>query len=188
MMSAVQFKDIMAGLQSLATVIAIAAGGWWTYIRFVREREAVPRIQFTVAVRVIGQQASSWIVELLALVDNKGKVRHTIREFRFDLRYLNEGDQIAAGGPKIGEQVNVFRKAQEGSWMPPDWGYTFIEPGVNTRYSFISSLPSTATFALLHGRFAYEGSDDFHTADCMIAVIDPTLHRSTAEGAPADAG
>lgn len=41
------------------------------------------------------------MVETVAIVENKGLVRHYINDFSFDLLYLKEGDQL-----KVGDREN----------------------------------------------------------------------------------
>lgn len=57
-----------------------------------------------------------------------------------------------------------------GSWLPSSWESTFIEPGLSTRYSHIASVPASASFLLLHGRFVYGDGSAMHTADRFVAV------------------
>src|SRR5438132_3184136 len=86
-----------AAAESAVTAAAILAGGFWTYRRFIRQQEDFPHIQFAVDVNFVGVQDGSWLLEVVALVENKGKVRHTVKKFDFDLRYLKPGDPVKLG-------------------------------------------------------------------------------------------
>lgn len=146
--------------------MALIVGAFWTYRRFVRTREACPKIEFTVDATFVHKQGGLWVLEALAFIENKGLVRHSIKEFTFDLRYTLSSDTLEAKAPFL---VFIPHKACAGSWLPPDWGETFIEPGLRTRYSCVVSVPEQASMVLIHGKFYY-ANRDWHTADKLIAV------------------
>ena len=167
-MSYQEFEQLASGLSSLATMLAFIVGGLWAYKRFVRTREAWPKIEFSVDIALIKKQGGFWVVEAIACIENKGQVRHSIKEFTFDIRYMLASDPIETRDPFL---VFVPHKASEGSWLPPDWDETFIEPGLRTRYSCVAMIPEDATMAMIHGKFFYENKD-WHTSDKLIAIGD----------------
>jgi hypothetical protein len=168
-MTTESFHHLVGGISDIATVLALVFGGLWTYRLFIRRREDVPHIEFSVDVNFVGVQDDQWLVEILALLDNKGQVRHSISDFTFDLRCVSSDEALRHGGEGINYQLEIPHKLKEGSWMPRGWAYTFIEPGLRTRYSFISTVPVSASFVLVHGRFSYS-KEDFHTADRLVKV------------------
>src|SRR5688500_17213650 len=93
-MSAENFSHVAGGLESLATVAALAIGGWWAYRRFVRQREDRPHVAFTVDAVFIAKQGGYWIVELISRLENKGKVRHQVTNFTFDVYALFRNDSV----------------------------------------------------------------------------------------------
>ena len=177
-MTYADFEHLASGLSSLATILALGVGAVWTYQRFIRTREANPKIQFTVDISFVTQQDNYWVAEALAFLENKGLVRHDIRTFSFDIRYLKKGDAIEA---KNAFAVFVPHDGGEGTWLPSGWGETNIEPGLLTRYSSLIRVPIEATAVLIHGRFMY-AENDWHTADKLVPV--PT---SAQQGAAGDA-
>ena len=158
---------IINSLSSLATILALIIGGIWAYLRFVRQVEYFPHIEFGVDIQFVGLQNSEWLVELQALINNKGSVRHEIHDFQFDLRYLKKSDKLQDGDEKIGHQTFIPHLLKEESWVEY---ITFVDPGNNGRYSYITTIPKDATFLLLHGRFRYKDENFFHTADKLIKV------------------
>jgi hypothetical protein len=140
-------------------------------LRLLR-RENVERIDFSVEVRFVTLQGEDWLVELAAMLDNKGMVRYTTSEFAFELRCLYPEDSLGAGGAEIGGQTYIPHVLATGSWLPESWGATVIEPGLTTRYSYVTSVPYRATAVLLHGAFRYESAEDKnrHTAESLQAV------------------
>jgi len=168
-MSYEEFDHLASGLSSIATILALLIGAIWTYQRFVRTREANPKIQFTVDISFVAKQNGYWIAEVLAFLENKGLVRHDITTFTYDVRFFLENDQI-----RKCSDFNVYvphedSESGKGSWLPKDWGSTYIEPGLLTRYSSLIRIPESATAVLIHGKFQY-GKDDWHTADKLVQV------------------
>jgi hypothetical protein len=157
-------------VNAAAAFIALCIGGTWAYIKIRKRREHFPRVEFTVDVSFAGLQKGQWVIEVLAFVDNKGLVRHLIREFAFDLRYISHDDALEEGGESIGHQIRIPHLVKKGTWVPETWAASFIEPGLATRYSYIAAIPRDASFVLLHGKFSYEGGKYFHTADRLIKV------------------
>ena len=66
------FKNLTAAIQSIGTVGALVVGGYWTYRKFIHQRDDFAFIEFTVDIQLIGKQGKSWIVELIAHLENKG--------------------------------------------------------------------------------------------------------------------
>src|ERR1019366_7334549 len=87
-------KNLAAAIQTIATVAALAVGGYWTYRKFIHQREDFAYIEFTVDIHVIGKQGRNWIVELIANLENKGKVPHHFHDLVFFLDALNSGDEL----------------------------------------------------------------------------------------------
>jgi hypothetical protein len=160
------FKNFTSGISSLATTIGLIVGGVWTYRKFIDFREAAPKIEFNVDLSFIRKQGGCWIIEVIAVVENKGRKAHLMKKFTFDLRYTLPNDPIKAEESFL---AYIPNKACEGSWIPANWGGTFIEPGLRTRYSSVASIPESATTALLHGKFFYQ-SGTLHTSDKLFAV------------------
>ena len=76
----------------------------------------------------------NWLVELAAMLDNKGLVRYRTSEFSFELRCLYPEDSLNAGGADIGGQINIPHVLATGSWLPNPWTATIIEPGLTTQW------------------------------------------------------
>lgn len=160
-----EFDHLMSGLSSLATVVALAIGGAWAYRRFIRTREACPKIEFTVDAGFVHKQNGFWIIELLACIENKGLVQHRISQFTFRLRYTLASDPVVGQSAFL---VDVPHVAARGSWLPEGWQSTFVEPGIRTRYSCLAAVPDDATTVLIHGKFYYD-DETWHTAERLLA-------------------
>jgi len=95
-------KDMADVFQSVATPTALVIAGIWAYKKYVVEGSKYPHIQSSAAMDFIGQQGGYWIVELRAVLENKGKVEHRIADFGFDLNAIFSSEQVAVSGVRYG--------------------------------------------------------------------------------------
>jgi hypothetical protein len=79
------------------------------------------------------EQGDFWIVEFAGVLENKGKVRHKIAKFDFDVNALFFDDPVETRD-EWGGQVHFPHKIIEGSFLPKHFKYFFIDPGVKARY------------------------------------------------------
>jgi hypothetical protein len=153
-MSWEDWKNAGAMFQSFVTGVGIIFGGIWAYLRYVRQEENNPYIEFSADLNFVGRQAGWWIVEIVAFVENKGKVQHRMREFTFELDSIYSVDPVALD-PRWGNQVNFEHALARGSFRPQSYRSFFIAPTVKASYSHITRVPAEATFLLLHCGFRY---------------------------------
>lgn len=176
-------NQILELTQTIITISAILIGGFWTYFKFIKQREAYPKIMFGLDINVIGSTEEKWIIELAAIIENQGLVRHKINTetFIFSLRYLNENDkienQVITGTNNKTHQVFFKNKLKlrddesNNKWLSDDWKYTYIEPNTKQKYSHIISVDKEVKFLLLHSRFKYADKKlDFHSAEKIIEI------------------
>ncbi len=165
-----EFKDFASALQSFATIISFIIGGVWVYRRYIRQQENYPNIEFSADINFIGEQADWIIIELIGLIENKGKVQHKMKEFKFDLNAIFSGEQVDVKD-EWGGQVHFPHLVAEGSFLPKTWDFFFIDPGIKGKYSYVARVPKQATFLILHCRFQYFDKRKFsHTAEKSISV------------------
>ena len=157
--------DNIEVLKNVVTTLAIIIGGGWTFWRYILQREGHSKIQFNVDFKIIGTHKDNYLVEVIAIVENKGMVRQYINDFRFDLLDLANNQPIVQGGDKINHQILFEKIIDKRYWIPAGWEYSFIDAGVTQHYTYVTSLPLDAKFALVFGHFKYpDGKDAFHTA------------------------
>lgn len=169
-MHAETFKNITAGISSItaaissiATAIALAVGGYWAYHRFIRFREAATKIDVNVDLTFVHNHREHWIVEGVALLENKGNVRLNFREFTFEIRYALPSDDLGRKTVEEGSiegsgTIELPHVAAQGSWLEGffDW---YLEPGERSRFSFLASVPSDSTMVWLKSEFIDENDD-----------------------------
>ena len=168
-------------LQALITAASLIAAGSWAYFRFVLQAERYAHIQTAADLVVIARQGNSWIVEVAAVLENKGRVEHSMSNVEFDLNALHYGDPIETN-EKWGGQVDFPRNIARGSFLPKGWRSFFIGPGLTARYSWIAKVPIEASVINVHCTFTYDDRvQSRHT-------METTLSLAAVEKAPAVLG
>ena len=76
-------------ISSIVTTVALLIVGVWTLYRFGISRELYPKLQFDLDLRHLGNSGDKTIVELVAVITNKGITRQYIHDFKFNDCYLN---------------------------------------------------------------------------------------------------
>jgi hypothetical protein len=152
-----------------STALALA-GGWWAFEKWRKRDELFPRVAFEVSVNFIGVQDEHIVCELVATLENKGVVPLKIRSFTFVLRGLAKGDRLVQGGPNMRNQLNFLNKLVEGHFVPEDWDYSFVYPGVKTEYNFVTAIPERMSFVRMQGDFTYLPTGETHHAAKILKV------------------
>jgi hypothetical protein len=164
------WTELAGGIESIVKTIAILTGGGWVFLRYVYQGEFKRRVEFNVDVNFVSIHQDVWLVELIASVENKGLVTHQIADFSFKLRCLFPEDAVEVTGRKANFQTNFPHKLKTGTWLPNQWGNSFVRPGVCTRYVFVTDVPKRAVAVVLSGRFRYPERESFHTAVKLVKV------------------
>jgi|SRR5215475_7276736 len=139
----------VAGLCLAAVIVGLLA-----YRRYKARESSYAHIETSAEISFIGQQDSFWLVELKAILNNKGKVQRRIHGFRFDLNAIHAEDAIDVS-KKWGGQVNFANEIAKGSFVPPGYAYCVVGPSVMATYSYVARVPQWATFLILHCWFDY---------------------------------
>jgi hypothetical protein len=166
------WKDRSEIAQASVTVISIVIVGWWTFRRFVWAQEKYPNIEFTADINLVGAHQDAMIVELIAYIENKGKVQHKMTQFQFSLDGLFDQDPVNVE-ESWGGQVNFPQAIARGSFLPSTMDYFFVDPGTKAKYSWVARVPIETKFLLLHCRFKYlKRHGTAHTAEKSIKIPD----------------
>lgn len=164
------FKDLASIFQSLVTPIGLIVAGVWAYRRYVLEDSKYPHIETSAEIEFIGRQGDFWIVELKAILINKGRVQHKIEKFGFDLNAIYSRSRVDTSDD-WGGQVDFPHKEAEGSFLPQSFKYFVIGPSVTAKYSYVAKVPKIASFLILHCWFDYCDDRGFsHTMEKTVAV------------------
>lgn len=167
------FSNVISGL-------AILVAGSWAFRKYVLRLEDDPRIEFFVDVNFVGLEGDEWVVEILAFIENKGDVPHTIKEIYFGLRALERGKKIELGDDKIHGQAYFSELLSETTWMSKaqqEGQFGVLYPGISMRYNYVYKIPPNLSFLLLHGTLTL----DAQRAKPLRAVNDKVLAVPTKE-------
>jgi hypothetical protein len=134
--------------------LAVLIGGLLAYRRYRARESTYAHIETSAEISFVGQQDNFWIVELKAILNNKGKVQRRIHGFRFNLNAIHADDAIDVS-KKWGGQVNFANEIAKGSFVPPGYAYCVVGPSVTATYSYVARVPQWATFLVLHCWFDY---------------------------------
>jgi hypothetical protein len=183
-------RSVVTIIKEGVTTFGVVFGGIWAYRRFGTRREGHPKIEFTLDAKALGVVDDKMLVEVSAILENKGLVRHEISDFTFSLYTLPSKGEIRTDDAKLQGQVR-FNKEEwncpdEGpktkrSWISERFGSTFVDPGVTQRYTYIASVPSDTAFVLLRSEFKYpDAVSDFHSAQNAFSVRQPPAQGAKA--------
>jgi len=175
-------SSLFEGVGKLTSVAAALAGVWWGFEKWRRRDEHFPRVYFEVGVNFIGRKEQQFIVELVATLENKGVVPLKIKPFTFKLLGLMKSDAISRGGAAIRGQLLFRHMLAEGAFVPPEWDYSFIYPGVRTEYNFVTSIPFEVEYVRMQGDFTYLPSHETHHA----ARVSKVPSSPSAEASPSE--
>lgn len=153
-MSIETWEKIASIVGAVITSLSIIIAGIWAYRRFIVQQERYPHLNFSADINIIGKQNNEWVVELIACIENKGKVPHKMRNFDFNLNAIYKTDTLK-NLDKWGGQVDFEHPITKGSFLPQHMSFFFVDPGTEAKYSFITKIPDKASFAILHCQFDY---------------------------------
>lgn len=141
--------------KNIAEIIAIVIGGIWVYWKFFLNRENESKIELDLDIKLVGKSQNTLILELSAVLTNKGLVRHIIENFSFDFLYLSNADSIIKGDEIIDHQLlfpnKLFNDPQQ--WVSKKWYQAFVDAGVTRKFSHITFIPADSKYGLLITRF-----------------------------------
>ena len=163
------FIDIASKVISFGVLLV---GIGWGIAKFLKRDEHFPHIFFEVSANFVGVQGDQNLFEVLALLENKGVVPIKIRDLNFKVRGLYQQDPLEKGDASIRGQIKIPHILVEGSWIPEQWEYTFIYPGVKTEYNYIAAIPLNVSFVRVEGSFSYERKGTTHRAAKLLKVPD----------------
>ena len=167
-----EWDKLSSTLQAIITSLSIVIAGIWAYRRFVIQQEKYPNLIFRADINVIGKQGDDWLVELIALIDNKGKAQHKMKNFKFGLNAIFQ-DAALTTSDEWGGQVDFNHKIAKGSFLPATRTFFFIDPGTTAKYSYITKVTKDAAFLILHCTFDYFDNRGYsHSAEKTIKVIE----------------
>lgn len=73
-MKATTLESLASAAESIATVLALAAAGWWTFLLFIKKREKHPRARTTHSLVPLGELEGYRLMRVSVKIENLGGV------------------------------------------------------------------------------------------------------------------
>ena len=162
------------------TAAGAIAGGWWAFEKWRRRDQHFPRMFFEVTANFPGMQNGQWVVEVVALLENKGVVPLEIKSFGFELRGLLITSALERGDDSIRGQLLFPAVLAKGPFVPASWSYSFVYPGVKTGYNFVTAIPADVSFVRVQADFEYVSPGRSHHAAKVLKVPNPCAQPTPA--------
>lgn len=170
-------------------IAAIIFGGVWIFYLFMIKRERFPKVEFNLDLKIIERTDTNIIVEFIAIIENKGTVRHKIdlSTFILKIRFLTRENLFELSNEieisdkfRNGKETKIdfftlnfpqsikSKKTIEVYWLPKEWDYTFIDAGAKQKISLPLSIPIEAKILLMTSKFKYKDyQSEFHSAQSV---------------------
>jgi hypothetical protein len=103
----------------------------------------------------------------VAIIENKGMVRHKITLMVYDLCVFRKTDSITQSAD---QRIVEFDRYASGSWLTGGLTYLFVEPGVKSQYSVPLPILEECVFVHLKARLSYDGRDEEFFDERVFAV------------------
>lgn len=155
-------KNLLEALFAGTQLIAIAVGAVWAYLRFYREGQHSPRMEFELNCEFSAAQQGVRVAAFSIYAHNKGNVEHRFSHITLRALGLTSEDAPTLRADHRLDYPHLITKAEV---IPSKFGYYFVRPGVNQRLSFTTTIPASMRFVLVRAAFQYQGSGDLHTAE-----------------------
>lgn len=158
-MTITDFESLSSSAESIATIIALIIGAWWTYLIFVRKREKYPRAKTTHSLLSLGEVAGKTLVRVSVKVENVGDVLLSLTTGLVRIQIMRPVPSTLQAQIENGGTLQRT-KEQEFQWplwdeFPLAWseaGYK-IEPKESEEFHFDSSLDNTVEAVQVYSYF-----------------------------------
>jgi hypothetical protein len=176
------FIEVISGIATLGAGLLV---GLWAYTKYVLERSLLPPVQFDTECGVVGRQKERILLEVLVHLKNVGSSALVAKKIRLDLRYLDERDEVTLfddptkaafgrlrfprslpkdlasnrGAPDVEHEAQDVSRAggsgRKERGIPLVLYDTFVQPGVDQAYPYVTTVPRSARFVLVWSSFQY---------------------------------
>ena len=139
-------------LSSLITILAIVLAGIWTLYRFGLARERYPKLQFELHLHQLGMSRDKMIIELAAVITNKGITRQFIQDFNFNILTFDDTMPFDVSDPKIEKRLR-FREVGKGlNWVNSSHP-AFVDGGMSHQFTYVTAIDQNVRFVMIYSKF-----------------------------------
>ena len=155
-------KNVFDVFFSFAQLTAIIGGAAWAYLRFWREGQHAQRIEFNLSCEFFEPQDGSRIASFSLHAHNRGNVERRFVRISLRILGLKTTDALSC---RADDRLLFPHHLVSAEVIPKKFGYYFVRPGVDQRFSFTTIIPDDVRYVLARAAFKYENSDDLHTTE-----------------------
>jgi hypothetical protein len=105
----------------------------------------------------------------VVIATNRGNVEHRFSRISLRVRGLKK-DQTPSR--REDQRLDFPESVLKAELVPAEFGYFFVRPGIDQRFTFTTTMPDDIRFILARPAFQYQHSEDLHTCERVFA-IDP---------------
>lgn len=137
---------------TITTTVAIILAGIWTLYRFGLTRERYPKLQFDLDLRFLGETGSKNLIELVAVITNKGITRQHVEDFTFNILVFEDGMPLDMTDEKIEKRLK-FKDLKKGlNWDDPNHT-PFVDGGMRREFTYVTALEKKVQFVMIYAKF-----------------------------------
>lgn len=137
-----------------------------------------PHIEFSVECAFFGPQAGSYAMQILLIVENKGRVQQRISSMILRLRGIDADQELTFREDERKRLCFPLELIKNEQLVTKDVGYFFVEPGVRQSFAYFTSVPTSTRFLLVYSRFQYaDETEKYHTVQRMLSLPSEPLVR-----------
>jgi hypothetical protein len=137
-------------LDTIATS-ALIIGGAWTLYHFFITRARHPKLEIDLEFKTLGKSGSNYIVELAALITNKGLTRQHIHNFTFNVLTYGDGMEFKTNA-ELRYQLYFKKRLVDMQWVKPDHRQ-FVDAGITRRFTHVTVLPADTRYVMVYSKF-----------------------------------
>ena len=156
-------------LPYIQTAIVII-GAVWAYFRFFREGTHNPRVQFDIDCDFLGPQNGRYVAAFTVTAKNCGHIEQHFKEIRIRMRGIENGVDLITWNERPPLLEFPLEEFDTYNIIPSRSEYFFVRPGVEQRFSFVTSVPENWKFILARATFKYQKTNEIHTAEKALMV------------------
>lgn len=158
-------NPILDTLLSLFTLLAGLIAGLWAYTKYVVERGLAPAAELGLDCSIIGEKESKKIIEVTIHLFNKGSSTLVAKDIQLKLKTICKGDALMLyrDEKKFGrlrfdhslseDLAGLENNVREAFLLVPH--DTFVQPGVDQEYPFVTTIDSDVELLFAHAEFEY---------------------------------
>ena len=119
-------------------------------------REDAPRLEFAIEGETFSGPGGEHMLTLVISLHNRGLVRWQLNSILLRIRGIEAGRPFNAWNghePRVEFPVAIVSSAEV---VPPNLNFLFVEPGVSQAISYVTRIPASVEYALVHVEFRYD--------------------------------